>query len=269
MKFAFSTLGCPDWPIEKVAAAAKELGYDGVEIRGIRRVLDLTKAPEFAPANIEATRSLFASAGIPIASIDCSSSFCWPEKEKQEAAFEEALRHVELAAKVGAPQVRVFGGNIPEGEPREKWARILADSLRKLARAAAKRNVVIAIESHDSWTRCDELMPVVKAAGDKNLKVLWDMGNSFAKGESFEEGGKLVKGYVVHCHIKDHTADGKEVLLGRGIVPIAEGLAVLKSMGFKGYVSLEWEKMWMPNIEDPEVAFPHAIKYLRGIDSQL
>lgn len=35
MKICFSTLGCPDWSWEEILAAAKDLGYDGIELRGL------------------------------------------------------------------------------------------------------------------------------------------------------------------------------------------------------------------------------------------
>ena len=34
MKIAFSTLACPDWSWQDITSAAKDFGYDGVEVRG-------------------------------------------------------------------------------------------------------------------------------------------------------------------------------------------------------------------------------------------
>ena len=45
MKLAFSTLGCPNWSVEQVVEAAVQLGYDGVEVRGLRGNLDLATMP--------------------------------------------------------------------------------------------------------------------------------------------------------------------------------------------------------------------------------
>lgn len=45
--FSFSTLGCPDWSFEKIVDFAAEHNYSGIEIRGIKRELDLTKCNEF------------------------------------------------------------------------------------------------------------------------------------------------------------------------------------------------------------------------------
>src|SRR5580765_7864083 len=44
---SFSTLGCPDWSFEEIVAFAAANNYDGIEIRGIQRELDLTKAAPF------------------------------------------------------------------------------------------------------------------------------------------------------------------------------------------------------------------------------
>ena len=44
MKFAFSTIGCPNWDFETIVARAKEYGYDGVEIRGFLNESVLTAA---------------------------------------------------------------------------------------------------------------------------------------------------------------------------------------------------------------------------------
>ena len=35
MKIAFSTLGCPDFDWSDIYSMAKDLGFDGIEIRGL------------------------------------------------------------------------------------------------------------------------------------------------------------------------------------------------------------------------------------------
>ena len=39
MKFSFSTLGCPCWDWGEILAAARDLNYDGIEIRGVGKEL--------------------------------------------------------------------------------------------------------------------------------------------------------------------------------------------------------------------------------------
>jgi len=45
-----------------------------------------------------------------------------------------------------------------------------------------------------------------------------------------------------------------------GRVPVKEQVAVLAKNGYKGFYCFEWEKKWHPEIEEPEVAFPHFAK---------
>ena len=47
-----------------------------------------------------------------------------------------------------------------------------------------------------------------------------------------------------------------EGLFGGGEFPALECMRLLRQSGYDGWFSLEWEKMWHPEIEDPEVALP-------------
>lgn len=263
MRFAFSTLGCPDWPIERIASEASRMGYDGVEIRGIRRVYDLWKAEEFAPAAIERTRALFASAGVPIVQLDSSASFCWNDDAKLAAAYDEVARYVELARALGVPQVRIFGGEIPKGDTRAHWAPLLIERLKRAVEPAERGDVTLTIETHDTWARYENMAPIVAAVGSKRLVVLWDAGNGWAVGERFETAEQLNVVPIGHVHIKDMTSPRTYVPLGAGIIPLAHILELLRGIGYDGCVSLEWEKGWHPELAEPEVVFPAAIEFLR------
>ena len=46
------------------------------------------------------------------------------------------------------------------------------------------------------------------------------------------------------------------VLFGGGEFPIADFVRLLKQANYDGWLSLEWEKMWHPELADPEVALP-------------
>src|SRR2546423_12537406 len=64
---SFSTLGCPDWTFQTIVNFAAAHDYQGIEIRGIKRELDLTKCPEFnSPQNILASYRLFKAKRLKI-----------------------------------------------------------------------------------------------------------------------------------------------------------------------------------------------------------
>src|SRR4051812_12406044 len=48
---SFSALGCPDWTFPQIIGFAAQHGYQGIELRGILRQLDLSQCPEFSTAD--------------------------------------------------------------------------------------------------------------------------------------------------------------------------------------------------------------------------
>ena len=54
----------------------------------------------------------------------------------------------------------------------------------------------------------------------------------------------------------------RPVLTGSGDFPAARVLALLKHASYERFVSVEWEKRWHPEIEDPEVALPQHLDLL-------
>ena len=74
--------------------------------------------------------------------------------------------------------------------------------------------------------------------------------------------------WVRHTHLKDSRPEGADrryVLTGTGEVPVKEQVKVLAGGGYPGYYCFEWEKKWHPEIEEPEVAFPHYAKVMARV----
>ena len=47
------------------------------------------------------------------------------------------------------------------------------------------------------------------------------------------------------------------------MLPVAAAIGLLARRGFAGYVAVDWEKMWYPEIAGPDVALPHYAAVLR------
>ncbi len=266
MKLAFSTLGCPGWSLGRVVKAANQYGFDGVELRGIDGELDIRKSPDFSDERIARTRALFEEAGVEIVSVDSSARLSHVEADEIRGNMQEAKDYIALAGKLGAPLARVFGGFIPEGVTLEDAIARLADNLSTLGDCAREQGVCVAVETHDSFLTGKVLAEVMKATNHESVGVVWDVSNCFRTGEPIEETAALLAPYLKHVHIKDSVLDGDEARLtfiGAGDVPIREALTILARMGYKGYLSYEWEKVWQPNLPDPEEAFPQYIEKMR------
>src|SRR4051812_31320890 len=110
MRFAFSTVSCPTWNFETIAARAKEYGYDGVEIRGFLNESLLTASNLFLtdPAKIRAT---FDAAGVEIACLASSVAMTFDGK-KNNALAGDLRTYIDTAAKLGCRIVKIFDTQI-------------------------------------------------------------------------------------------------------------------------------------------------------------
>jgi sugar phosphate isomerase/epimerase len=123
------------------------------------------------------------------------------------------------------------------------------------------------MESHGDVVQIDDLLTIMQAAEHSHVGLVWDIANMWtATKESPEEVYNKLKKYIRHTHIKDaNLVQGKlaYTLLGQGDVPVFKAIDTLAKSGYKGYYSFEWEKMWHPEIAEPEIALAHYPKAMK------
>lgn len=265
---AFSTLGCPDWTFQQITDFAASHGYSGLEIRGIKRQMDLSKCDEFSsPEKIKATLSLMREKGLKFINLGSSAKMHFPEGAEREKNLAEARTFIDLAQKINCPFVRVFPNEFPKDQDRNKTMGLVSKGLLMLGDYARERNVTVLMETHGDFSGSEDVLKVMEAAEHANIGLVWDISNMWTetKEPPIEVYNKLKK-YILHTHIKDAKLLGDKiqyVLLGKGDVPIFESIDILSKNGYKGYYSFEWEKLWHPEIAEPELAladFPRAMK---------
>jgi sugar phosphate isomerase/epimerase len=90
----------------------------------------------------------------------------------------------------------------------------------------------------------------------QGVAVLWDVANGYIDyGEPIEETFEKLRKYIRHTHIKDAKKEypnAKYCIVGKGDLPIGQMIKLLESADYDGWLSLEWEKMWHPELEEPE-----------------
>ena len=269
MKLAFSTLGCPDWELAEVIAGARKYRYDGVELRALRGSLDLPGCDEFAAERITTTREYLKHEGVEICCVDTSCTFHSIDVSERAAQVNMALVHAELAAKLGAPLIRVFPDKIQPGGEREQTRDWIAACLHEIAEQMPV-DVDIALETHGDFARAEAAVEIMELASHSKVKLIWDVANSMAAGDTIEHAATIVRPYLAHIHLRDaKPVSGSEhwlpVLAGRGRVSFAEALGAIEKLNYNGYISFEWEKYWHPEIEEPDIAFPDFINAIRDL----
>jgi sugar phosphate isomerase/epimerase len=257
LRLAFSNLGAPRWSLERTLEAVGEYGYDGVELRLIDgepiAPLDLTRATRHA------VRRALDRAEVPLVCLDTSIQLARLDERELNAALE-------LAHDWGAPTVRVFGGTLNLAlSPSEACAEILV-ALQGPLDLAHRLGITIALETHDDFSSAAAVAALLQSADNPSLGALWDVHHPYRLGESPGQVLGLLGERIVFVHVKDarRSEDGWElVLLGEGDVPVAESLAALRRTGYTGWVSVEWEKRWHPELDEPEIALPQHAQLLR------
>jgi sugar phosphate isomerase/epimerase len=269
MKLAFSTLGCPDWELDRVTQAALALGYEGIELRALGGDLNLLARPEFRPQSIEATRRRLGDQNLSICCVDTSCAFDSRAAATRSAQVEVAVMHCELAAALGAPLVRIFPDKIQAGASREETRANIAACLGEVARRAPGE-VRVGLETHGDFARGRDAAEIARLTDHPKVALIWDVANALAAGDSIAESAREIAPYLAHVHLRDARAvEGREhwlpVLAGCGAVPFAEAIEALQKLDYDRFISFEWEKYWHPEIEEPEVALPDFAAAMKRI----
>jgi sugar phosphate isomerase/epimerase len=269
MKLAFSTLGCPDWDLQTIIDAARKFGYAGIELRAIAGSLDLLSREEFVPPQLARTNADLQDVGVEICCVDTSCTFHSADASERANQVGVALVHAELAAKLSAPLIRVFPDKIQPGVQRDETRDWIAECLRAVAEGLPD-GVDVALETHGDFATAEAAADIVKLANHPKVKIIWDVANSVAAGDTIEHAGRVVQPYLAHIHLRDAkpvTASEHwlPVLAGNGRVSFSKALAVIRELNYDGFVSFEWEKYWRPEIEAPEVALPDFINAIRNL----
>jgi len=265
---SFSTLGCPDWNFETILNFAAENGYDAIEIRGIQRQLDLSKCAEFNnKENIHATRKLIKEKKLRIIDLGSSAAMHYADAAERKKNLDEAKTFIQLAQQLNCPYIRVFPNNFPKEQEKNETIDLIAEGLLELGNYAKGTGVTVLMETHGDVVHSADIEKIMQTVSQPNVGLVWDVVNmwSVTKEPPAQVYAKLKK-YIYHTHIKDlKFVDGKEqcALLGKGDTPIFEAIDILAKNRYKGYYSFEWEKLWNPEIEEPEIALADYAKVMK------
>jgi sugar phosphate isomerase/epimerase len=246
MKVAFSNLAAPAWTIERTAEAVHELGYDGLELRLLDgEPIDVVALP---PGRRRAL----------VAALDRVQVVCLDTSIELARDFERALpAAIELARELGSDTVRVFGGEVADigGVARRLEPLLVPD-------------VVVALETHDFFASAARAGGLVALVGSPSFAAIWDLHHPARMGESPADVVRALGSSIRLVHVKDALRRGEEwelVPLGDGDVPVRESLEALRDVGYDGWLTIEWEKRWHPELAGPEVALPRELAALRAL----
>jgi sugar phosphate isomerase/epimerase len=293
LKISFSTLACPDWTWHDVLKFGSQFGYDGVEIRLLSRETDLLKIEDLQPGQWRNRQRELGNTGFRVAGLASSVRFDAPVASDRAEQIEIGRRYVDLCVALGGEFIRVFGDVLPAtGDPaRTSTIQQIADGLAELGEIAAPAGIQILLETHGDFSASPPCVDVMQLANHPFVGLVWDTHHPWRfHGEPLAESWEKLRPWTRHTHWKDSVTlprkDSAEmsaaeqaasqlmaghqhadyVLFRGGEFPAIECMWLLLQSGYTGWHSLEWEKMWHPELMDPEIALPLFPPKLRELE---
>ncbi len=268
MKLSYSTLACPAWDIARIVEAAVASRYDAIDFRGYLDAVELVESPHFRGDALRGIAARVRDAGLAVSCLSSGAKMSAPDAAARAAALDAMRRYADLCGPLGCRQVRIFGG--ASGAIADPVANA-AETLVAAAAIARDAGIEFVVETHDDWIATPKLRAAFDAAGRPDgIALLWDVHHPWAtRGEDPETSARNLAPYIRNTHWKDSSPlpGGKRRLrlLGEGEVPLREIWNALAAVGYDGWYTLEWEKRWHPEIEEPEIAVPAFARYMRAL----
>jgi sugar phosphate isomerase/epimerase len=258
---AFSTLACPAWSLEHALAAATRYGYGGVELRLID---DEAITPALVESNLSRLAAAAASSGARICALGTS---VWLALDGP-GWRDDFRRYCASASTLEIPVVRVWGGRYSPPTTLSEAASQVAERLDAAAGIAAAAGVRVALATHDHFCSLDAVQAVFSRVADPTVGLVWDVGSTYTTaGSTPEQVWEALGERIVQVHVRDSLRGlggaWAPVLLGDGEVPVADALGLLRRVGFRGWISVNWPSL--PGLPEPEIALPRYAKRLQEL----
>ncbi len=243
-----AALGAKKMTYEDLVRLAVELDVDG---------LDLTVYwfPNTSDEFLLPLKRLAFRMAVEIYSISIRTEMTRPTTELQAAEVESIKKWVDVAERMGAGHIRVFGGRIPKDASEDQAAGWVVEILKRAADYSGRKGVTLGLENHGGITaRSERIIDIIKRVGSPWVGVNLDTGN-------FEKDGyrqiETLLPYAVNSQLKVQIRDSSGE---RQPADWDRLLKMFAQAGYKGYFALEYEEK-----EDPATAVPRMTRQLNAL----
>ena len=227
--------------------------------------------------------------GLKIAAYAIGSNFAHEAGENLEKQIKAAKKGIDVAAELGAPCIRIFGGSIErqaesrshdpswgvfesttsEGKTKEEVVDMCIDAVAKLVDYAEEKDVILAMENHGgipaTIAECKRFQEKIKSP---YFGFNLDNGNFLSAGEDPVEAFSILADSAVHVHLKDikKAPEGskqpyEQCVLGEGDIDHAGCIEKLEEAGYDGYYSIECEA----EMGDPRENVRKSVEYIKSL----
>ena len=195
--------------------------------------------------------------GIDISGTGVRNNFASPDKASRAADVKHVKEWIEVAAKLGAPVLRVFAGPVPEGHDWNAVAQWMTADLKQCADYGKQFGVLIGVQNHgDMLKTAEQTIKIVEMVDSDWFGVIVDTGY-FMTDDPYVDIAKVLP-YAVNFQVKE-SPFGKSSTVRTDLNRLVR---ILREGGYRGYLPIE--TLSVPDHPyNPEQLVPQFLAELR------
>ncbi|MDP3071198.1 MAG: sugar phosphate isomerase/epimerase family protein [Opitutaceae bacterium] len=183
--------------------------------------------------------------GLAISGTGTGNNFTVADKAARAKDLEWVKRTVEMAAKLGAPVVRVFADTqmraqtwetVSNGAKRDEVEKWIADDIRACAEHGAQHGVIIGVQNHGDFIKtAADLIALLNRVDSPWCGAIVDTGY-FKAADPYAEIAKAAP-YAVNWQIKQSPLGVEKE--AEAPTDLKRLLKIIRASGYRGYLPLE------------------------------
>jgi len=191
---------------------------------------------------------------MPVSAYSIANDFVQGEEDRA-IEIEKVKSGIDMAVFLSTPILRVFSGDIKEGISYEQGKAWIFECFKICAEYAEAKGVTMVLENHGRFAgKSNQVKEIISAVGSNALKANTDTGNFLLVGENPLDAVKNLEEHIGFVHFKDFKKAVDEIgymaddgswfegtAIGDGEVPLNDIVSFLRSAGYGGYLSIEFE----------------------------
>jgi sugar phosphate isomerase/epimerase len=218
--------------LDHVIDYCAELGFDAVDPTGYY----FKGYPHpAADAEIYRIKHLAFRAGLDISGTGVRNNFALAEETARSAEVAHVTRWIEVAAKLGAPVLRVFSGlEVPAGHTERDAREWVVDCLRSVVQRGSERGVMIVLQNHHDFVKtAEDVLTLRRLVASDWFGLNVDVG-SLRMGDPYAEIAKLAP-YAYTWQLKERLYRRNQ----EEKTDVAAIVRIIREAGYRGYVPIE------------------------------
>ena len=199
--------------------------------------------------------------GLDISGTGIRNDFATADAEKRKADIALAKKWIEAAAEIGAPVLRVFAGDHPEGHTWDEAAVWLADALGECVEHGSKYGVIVGVQNHGGMlTSADEVLNILARVPSDWIGVIVDTGY-FLTEDPYADIERVIP-HAVNWQVKELLQNRKG-----DYIDLKKLVGIIRASEYRGYVPIE--TLPMLEKEDEYDVFTRVPEFLDELRSAL